>query len=265
MKHISASVCAFLILSMATPSRADFLEKLGFKKSGTNQIGTTSGLALSQEQVVSGLKEALSKGVQQAVATLGKTNGFMTNAAVKIPMPQKLQSIEKTLRALKQERLADDFVLTMNRAAEEAVPAAAKVFGDAIKQLSPEDGKAILTGGDDAATKYFRKTMATNLFAQFLPIVKKATETNRVTSAYKNLMAKSQTLNLGVSSNSFGNILSKGNQYLGTTAVDVDAYVTEKAMDGLFTMVAAEEKKIRENPTARTTELLQNVFGALKK
>lgn len=252
-----------LVLSLLTalPSHGNLFEKLGLKKANTNQSDTNaSTIDLSQDQIVSGLKEALGKGVQHAVASLGRTNGFMTNAAVKISMPQKLQTVEKAARAMKQDKLADDFVLTMNRAAEEAVPVAASVFGDAIKRMSVAEGRSILTAGNDAATQYFRKTMATNLFTQFLPIIKKATENNQVTSAYKNLLSKTQQLNLGTR----GTLLSKGNQYLGTASIDVDAYVTEKAMDGLFAMVAEQEKKIRENPTLRTTALLQTVFGAVK-
>jgi hypothetical protein len=152
--------------------------------------------------------------------------------------------------------LADEFVTTMNHAAEQAVPEAAGVFADAIKGMSIEDARAILTGTNNAATQYFRRTTETNLFAEFLPIVKQATDQTGVTSAYKQLMAKTE------GANSFG---SFGRSLLGTESMDVDAYVTNKALDGLFVMVAAEEKSIRENPAARTTALLQKVFGAATK
>ena len=178
----------------------------------------------------------------------------MTNLNVKIPMPEKLRTVEKTLRVLKQDKLADEFVTTMNHAAEQAVPEAAGVFGDAIKGMSIEDAKAILTGTNNAATQYFRRTTETNLYAKFLPIVKQATDQTGVTSAYKQLMEKAEA------ANSFG---SFGRSLLGAESMDVDAYVTNKALDGLFKMVAEEEKRIRENPAARTTALLQKVFGAV--
>ncbi len=206
--------------------------------------------SLSQDQVAQGLKEALGKGVQQAVSRLGQDGGCLTNASVKIPMPEKLRTVEKTLRVLKQDKLADDFVATMNHAAEKAVPEAAGVFGDAIKGMSIADARTILAGTNNAATQYFRRTTETNLYVKFLPIVKQATDQTGVTSTYKQLMAKAQ------GANSFGSF---------GRSLDVDAYVTSKALDGLFKMVAEEEQLIRQNPAARTTALLQKVFGAVSK
>jgi hypothetical protein len=144
----------------------------------------------------------------------------------------------------------------MNHAAEQAVPAAAAVFADAIKSMSIEDARAILMGTNNAATQYFRRTTETNLFARFLPIVKKATDQTGVTSTYKRLMQKAEAVN------AFGSL---GRSLLGAVDVDVDAYVTSKALDGLFAMVAEEEKRIRENPAARTSALLRKVFGAAAK
>jgi hypothetical protein len=220
-----------------------------------------TGLAgLSQDQMVQGLKDALAKGLQHAIANLGHDGGFLTNLSVKIPMPEKLQTVEKALRAMKQEKLADDFVATMNHAAEVAVPEAGSVFADALKQMSIDDAKSILNGPNDAATLYFEKATQTNLYAKFYPIVQKATAQTGVTAAYKNVMEKANvTQGLG----SFGNALS--GSLLGKDSMDVDAYVTNKALDGLFKMVAAEELQIRQNPVARTTATLQKVFGALKK
>ena len=220
----------------------------------------TTLAGLSQDQAVQGLKDALAKGLQGAIANLGHDGGFLTNLNVKIPMPEKLQTVEKAVRAMKQDKLADDFVNTMNHAAEQAVPEAASVFADALKQMSIEDAKGILSGPNDAATQYFQRTTQTNLYAKFYPIVQKATAQTGVTAAYKNLMAKANvTQGLG----SFGSTLSSS--LLGKDSLDVDAYVTNKALDGLFKMVAAEEKQIRQNPVARTTATLQKVFGALMK
>ena len=247
-----------MFLSLCSNAQG-FLDSLGLGKKSTNQtsaLPSSLGSALSQDQVIGGLKEALGKGVQRAVDQLGHEGGFLTNLNVKIPMPEKLQTVEKTLRALRQDKLADDFVATMNHAAEQAVPQAASVFVEAVKSMSIQDAEAILTGTNNAATQYFRRTTETNLFERFLPIVKKATDETGVTSAYKHLMEKAQG---GGLFGSFGKTLAQ------TESVDVDAYVTNKALDGLFLMVADEEKRIRENPIARTSDLLQKVFGAVAK
>lgn len=209
---------------------------------------------LSQDQMVQGLKEALHQGVQQAIVELGHDGGFLTNLAVRIPMPQKLATVERTLRSLGENKLADDFVASMNHAAEQAVPQATAVFVDAVQRMTISDATAILTGPEDSATRYFRRMTETNLHERFLPIVKSATDRVGVTSGYKKLLG---TLN--------------GNQYLGALSgillnnetVDIDAYVTDQALNGLFKMIAQEEARIRRNPIARTTDLLQSVFGAL--
>lgn len=177
-------------------------------------------------------------------------------------MPANLQKVDQALRKLKQEALADEFVTTMNRAAEQAVPVAATVFGEAIRQMTVADAKAILTGPNDAATQYFRRTSTNALHAQFLPIVKQATDAAGVTAAYKAMLAKAGPA-AGIAQ-AFGGAFGK-NLGLDAATLDVDAYVTGKAMDGLFKVVAEEEKRIRENPAARTTDLLKQVFGAVKK
>lgn len=257
MKTVALLTVTFL--TSLPLANAGLLDALGLGTKSTNQPSLSPAAltsSLSQDQVAQGLKEALGKGVQQAVSRLGHDGGFLTNLDVKIPMPDRLRTVEKTLRALKQDKLADDFVNTMNHAAEQAVPQAAGVFGDAISGMSIDDAKNILTGTNDAATQYFRRTTETNLHAKFLPIVKQATDKTGVTSAYKRLMETAQ------GGNAFG---SFGRSVLGAQSVDVDGYVTDKALDGLFKMVAQEEKSIRENPVARTSDLLQKVFGAVTK
>jgi len=230
------------------------------KTQGLAGQAKTTLAGLSQDQMVQGLEDALAKGLQQAIARLGHDGGFLTNVNVKIPMPEKMQKVENALRAMKQDKLADDFVATMNHAAEQAVPEAGSVFSDALKQMTIEDAKSILNGPNDAATQYFQKTTQTNLYAKFYPIVQKATEKTGVTAAYKNLMEKA---NVGQGLGNIGTAL--GGSLLGKDSLDIDAYVTNKAMDGLFKMVAEEEQQIRQNPVARTTDMLQKVFGALKK
>lgn len=255
-KILWSSLCLLAILAAASTSRAGLLDVIGLTKPATNSFTTNAAVsALSNDQVVAGLKEALGKGLQRAVTELGHEGGFLTNAAVKIPMPAKLRSVEKGLRSLKQDKLADDFVVTMNHAAEQAVPEAASVFTEAIKQMSFADAKALLVGTNDAATQYFRRVTQTNLFAKFLPIVQSATAKAGVTATYKKMMG-------AVGSTRFGGTLSG---LLGQDAFDVDTYVTNQTLDGLFKLVADEEAKIRANPAARTSQLLQSVFGSLQK
>lgn len=251
------SIVTAVQLLLVVPARADLFEQLRSLAKGTNQSSFAAG-ALSSGEVAAGLKEALAKGVERAVASLGRTDGFLTNLNVKIPMPEKLRTAEKTLRTLGQDRLADDFIASMNHAAEQAVPVAASVFGDAIKQMSVADAKSILSGTNNAATQFFRRTTETNLYGQFYPIVQKATDQVGVTTQYKQMMSQ-------VGSGGFlGGLFGSKTKAVMADA-DLDAYVTTKALDGLFLMVAEEEKRIRENPAARTTELLQKVFGAATK
>ncbi len=245
------------LVFLAISARAGLLDQLKSVVTTTNST-VTAASALSQDQVAGGLKEALGKGVEHAVSSLGHDGGFLTNLNVKIPMPEKLQTVEKALRLAGQNQLADDFVGSMNHAAEKAVPVAAGVFGDAIKQMSIEDAKGILSGPNDSATQFFRRTTQTNLFAKFHPIVQKATDEVGVTAKYKQMMGKF------ASANPLGGMLG-GSSPVKLEAADIDTYVTDKALDGLFKMVAEEEKNIRANPAARTTDLLQKVFGSATK
>jgi hypothetical protein len=257
MKHtfLNSLVIAVTFAAVAPDSGANILDLLKSKPSASQPATATASLSgLSQDQMVGGLKEALGKGAQQAVASLGKTDGFLKDANVKIPMPESLQRVEKALRTLRQDKLADEFVTTLNRAAEQAVPEAAAVLGDSVKQMSISDAKSILTGTNNAATQYFRRTSETNLHARFLPIVKAATEKAGVTGAYKRMTDKTG-----------GGLGGLGSSLLGKQAPDLDDYVTRKTLDGLFVKIAEQEKQIRENPVARTTDLLQKVFGAVAK
>jgi hypothetical protein len=254
LKVLFLSTAAVLFTVTA---RAGFFDQLQSVIATTNT--TASSVAgLSQDQMVGGLKEALGKGVEHAVSSLGHDGGFLTNLDVKIPLPDKLQKVESVLRMAGQGQMVDDFISSMNHAAEQAVPVAAGVFGDAIQQMSIADAQGILTGPDDSATQYFRRTTQTNLQAQFYPIVQKATDSVGVTARYKEMMDKFTAAN-SVSS-FFG-----GGSVVSLDATDIDAYVTGKALDGLFKMVAAEEKDIRANPLARTSDLLKTVFGSVAK
>ena len=226
---------------------ADWLDV--FKDSGTQQTPAASQAMSTRPtdgEMIAGLKEALNKGTQYAVNNLGQEGGFLDNAKVRIPMPKSLAWLEKTLRTLRQDRLADEFIASLNHAAEQAVPEAATIFGDAIRNMSLEDAKGILTGPDDAATQYFRSNTSAALTEKMRPIVAQATSRAGVTSNYKKMTARAGGLT---------SLLSKD-------STDLDGYVTDKALDGLYLMVAEEEKRIRENPLARTSDLLKKVFGS---
>lgn len=208
--------------------------------------GADSGpAALSNQDVVAGLKEALDQGTRRAVDELGQTNGFLANAQVRIPMPPDLERVESALRTLKQDRYADEFIVTMNRAAEAAVPEAGVILGDAIRQMSVDDARQILNGPDNAATRYFRRVGEERLTNRIRPIVSDATSKTGVTSSYKTFMDKA-----GIAA-----------RLAGAENVDIDGYVTERTLDGLFLLIAEEEKRIRENPLARSTDILKKVFG----
>lgn len=204
---------------------------------------------VSDGEIAGGLKEALSKGVSTAIKSLGKENGFLGNVRVRIPLPKSLQKVEKVVRVAGQGRAVDEFVASMNHAAEKAVPVAVDVFVDAIKKMTFDDARQILfTGKDDSATQFFRKNSEETLREKFRPIVEEFTEKTGVTQKYKAMIGKA-----GFAA-----------QFLGKDATDLDGYVTQKALDGLFLLIADEEKKIRKDPLGRTTSLLRKVFGILR-
>jgi hypothetical protein len=250
MKRILPLAAALIAIATAQTARADFMDELKKAVSGkqASQASTAPAAALTQTDMVGGLKEALAKGAHQAIAKLGKTDGFLKNAEVAIPMPESLKKIDKLMRKLGQDKMADEFVATMNHAAEKAVPEAASLFGDAISQMTVQDAQAILKGPDNAATEYFRKTSGAKLAERFKPIVQAATDKAGVTNSYKALIDKAGPLAKAVGKDT-----------------DLDSYVTDKTVDGLFKMIAVEEKLIRQDPVARTTDLLKKVFGSILK
>ena len=216
----------------------------GSASSATGAGATALPAGLSDADITKGLKEALGKGVSTSIASLGKTDGYFGNQAVRILLPQPLQKLEAPLRLAGQGQLIDDLVLAMNRAAEQAVPQAANILGDAVKNMSVGDAKGILTGPQDAATQYFRKSSGEKIGQLMQPIISKATDSVGVAKAYKRLTANPMAASLA---QSYG--------------LDLDAYVNAKAQDGLFTLIAKEEADIRTNPAERTTSLLKKVFG----
>jgi hypothetical protein len=250
MKTVNLLIAGCLLwLAGGATLAADWSKYLDTVKGAADTAGVSAtDVDLTNTEMVAGLKEALDKGTQFAVDKLGKPGGFLDNKKVRIPMPDSLSWVESSLRTLGQDDLADEFITTMNEAAEQAVPEAADIFGEAIQNMSVEDAQAILTGPDDAATEYFRTNTETALTDRMRPIVEAATAKTGVTAAYKNMMAKAGGL---------GGMLSGGGG-----ATDIDGYITGKTLDGLFLMIAREERKIRTDPVARSTELMQKVFGA---
>lgn len=235
-------------LSNSLPVSAD--------QSQRSQEGTaaaTLGVGLGQGEIVAGLKEALSSGTRYAVETLGREGGFLDNPALRIPLPEQLGLIDKGLRQLGQGKWVDDFVTTLNRAAEQAVPEAAEVFAKAIETMSMDDAMKILDGAENAATEYFKGTSLEELKTRLLPIVRQATDKAGVTGAYKALQGQAKGIDLGALSGLLG--------AADPTRIDLDQYVTDHSLDALFRLIAEQEQKIRGDVVARSTDLLRKVFG----
>ena len=212
-------------------------------KGAQETLGSKGGL--SNDEIVQGLKEALQVGTEKAVALVSKPDGYYQNPDIKIPLPESVQKAEKLLRAAGYGEKVDNFELSMNRAAERAAPEAKSIFGDAIKEMTFDDAKKILNGRDNEATLYFEDKTSGRLQEVFKPIVKDAMGEVGVTQSFQDLNAKAESM-------PFGKSLS----------FDLDQYVTDGALQGLFKMLAEEEMKIRTQPAARVTDLLQKVFAS---
>ncbi len=201
---------------------------------------------LSQTDASSGLKDALTQGAQIAVKQLGKPGGFSNNEDVRIELPGKLGKAAQTMKMMGMGAQVDELEASMNKAAEAAVPQAQALLVDAVKKMTVTDAKSILSGPDDAATQYLNKTSREQIRAKFLPIVKQATDKVGVAQQYNAFAGQAAA---------FGVVDAK--------SANVENYVTEQALDGLFKMIAEQEAGIRENPAAAATSLAKKVFGAL--
>lgn len=233
----------FLLLLLFTvfciaPAYAGLFDNVLKTFGGSSQAGPDDGT------VVSGLKEALTIGTDNAVKNVSRVDGYFGNEMIKILMPEKIQKVANVLRQVGYQREVDDFILSMNRAAEQAAPKAASYFVDAIKQMTFEDARGILNGGDTAATDFFKRKTSDNLYQAFKPIISGSMNEVGVTRSYKAMMGRYETI-----------------PFVDKESVDLDHYVTNKSLDGLFYMVGEEEKKIRKDPAARVTDLLKQVFG----
>jgi hypothetical protein len=219
------------------------------KPADKEDAGETSSQVLGNQEMIQAVLEALEVGTRRAIELLAKDGGYLNDQAVKILMPESLQQVDSLLRKLGQEKYADQFVASMNHAAERAVPKTTTIVIDAIKKMSLSDAKAILQGNDDAATQYLRQHTSEALQQAIQPIVSESMDEVGVTSAYKKMVDKADFLS----------------SFMDKESLDIDRYVTEKTLDGLFLKLADEEARIRKDPLARSSDLLKKVFAEFAK
>jgi hypothetical protein len=247
-RFLSMALLALFVMHANALSLSDVKDAL--KSNGSSASASpsaTSGVdGLSNAEASGGLKEALTQGVSKAVASLGAADGFFGNKEVKIPLPKSLKKIEKGMKLMGMGKQSDELVLKMNRAAEAAVPEAKVLLVDSVKQMTLADAKAILTGPQDAATQYFKRTTSAKMAEKFLPIVTKATENVKLADSY----------------NKYAGMGSKFGVVKKEDA-NINQYVTNKALDGVYYMVAQEEAAIRKDPLGQASSLLKKVFGAI--
>lgn len=230
---------------MTMSRRASLLLLSALACSGASGAGLD---ALSNKDVIGGLKEALTQSSGAAVGKLGRENGFFGNDKVKIPLPKSLAKAEVLMRAMGMGKQADKLVLAMNRAAEAAVPEAKALLVDAVKKMTVQDAKGILAGGDDAATQYFKKHTEQPLTQKFLPIVKKATTKVGLAERYNQFAGRAAKFGL-----------------VEESQANIETYVTKKTLEGLYLIMAEEEKAIRKDPVGRAGTYIEKVFGALRR
>jgi hypothetical protein len=236
------SSLSLMWVSVGQAAGLDDLLKGGAKLPG--QFSSSSGAGPDSKTTVSGLKEALEIGTSNAVKAVSKTDGYFGNQLIKILLPDNIQRTADVLGKMGYQKQVDDFILSMNRAAEKAAPKATALFVDAIKSMNFDDARKILQGGNTAATDFFKTKTSSRLHETFKPIVSSTMNQVGVTRSYKEMMGKADNI-----------------PFVSKESMDLDNYVTDKALDGLFAMVGQEEQKIRTNPAARTTDLLKTVFG----
>jgi hypothetical protein len=242
---ISALLAAIPSAALAGNSLLDQGRDLLSKVPGAGASGS-GGSGLSQSDIGAGLRDALKVAAQRVVGRVGKTDGFNGDASIRIPLPDVLQKIQGPLKAVGAGGMLDDLQLKMNRAAEQAAPKALGIFTDAAANMSIDDARGILNGPKDAATQYFKRTTSASLTTSFRPIVDKALSNVGAVTAFKSVQGKASSLPL------------VGQQAQG---FDLTGFTVGKALDGLFHYLAVEEAAIRDNPAARTTDLLKKVFG----
>jgi hypothetical protein len=234
------------------------MQRRKFNQAGVSTLGLCIAAAyerawalslgdLTDKDASAGLKTALERGALSAVGLLGKTDGFLGNPLVRIPLPGFLDDAGKLMKKLGQGKKVDDLVTAMNRGAEQAVPFAKDLLVSAVKGMNVTDAKNILQGGDTSVTKFFADKTRSPLVGKFLPIVTKATEKVQLAQKYNDVAGKAQGLGL-----------------VKKEDANIQQYVTGKSLDGLYTMIGEEEKKIRKDPVGTGSAILKKVFGVLK-
>lgn len=229
----------FLLLFFSNDATASFLEDF-FK-----EFQLPQQTHRDSDTTIAGLKEALSIATNNAILSVSNVDEYFKNEAIKILLPKNIQNIANILSKIGYQKKVDEFILSMNRAAEKAAPMAKDIFINAIREMTIQDALKILNGGDTAATDYFRSKTFDKLYESFKPVISKSMNEIGTTKAYKDMIDK----------------YIFAIPFSGFESFDLDHYVTTKALDGLFYMIALEEKKIRTDPAARVTELLRKVFG----
>lgn len=246
-RNIFGIVLTFVFLTSIPPAGAGLLDKakgaLEGLQGATSSSGSTTG-GLASEEIINGLKEALRIGSERVISQVGQPDGYLTDNAIHIPLPENLQTVDKALKAVGMGSMTADLETRLNRAAEQAAPEAKAVFWDAISNMTLQDAEKILNGNDTAATDYFRQHMTPPLTERFTPIVDTSLSDVGAVKAYDQVMGQYKSL-----------------PFVPDVKADLTRHAVTKALDGLFYYLAAEEKKIRENPAARTTDLLKKVFS----
>jgi len=242
MKKAIYLTCSMVLFSIFTSmAQFDNLKKtVGEKIEST----TSSSAGLSQEEVGSGLKEALTRGVEKGVDQLSKPDGFFKDLSIKILLPEEASKVESKLRSIGQGKQVDETIESLNRAAEDATSAAKEIFVEAIKGMSINDAMSILRGEDNAATKFLDKSTRANLTSKFEPIVQASLDKVGATKNWNTIFTNYNKL-----------------PFVQKVNPDLVEYVTGKAIDGLFIQISKEELKIRQDPAARVSDLLKKVFG----
>jgi hypothetical protein len=238
-KYVVVLLLSTGLLSSGTLAQSPLDE---LRKRAEEALGKKSGP--TDERIAAGLKEALSVSTRRAVASTGRVDGFLKNAAIKILLPEKLRNVGKGMRLMGMGRQVDSLEIGMNRAAEQAAPAARQIFIDAVSKMTIADARRILSGGDTAATEYFKTASTEQLTEAFSPIVHQAMENVGVVRQYNQLMQNPVAARVADSE-----------------GFNIDQYVVGKTMDGLFYVMGEEERKIRKDPAAQTTALLREIFG----
>ena len=244
MRILKVFTVGLLIALFAAQAPSAFAQFTDILKSVKKAVGMNGG-ELSQSKIIEGLKEALQIGTGNATGLVSKLDGYYKNPKIKIPLPESVQKVEKILRKVGFGSKVDDFEMSMNRAAEQAAPEAKALFTDTIKQMSIDDARKILNGKDNAATLYFKDKTWDRLYDKFKPIVNSTMSEVGTTRYYQDLDKKVRSI-----------------PFADSMSFDLDKYVTDGALDGLFYMLEQEERSIRKDPAARVTDLLKEVFGS---